>query len=171
MDRSKLYINKSEDFTTLAVEGNVLPLKDCIEEYLSQGRYKKEVDFSPVVRGGSFDDDFMAANIYGKRFCTLTASQTRTSAVPNTSLVCSGNDSLPLGFLEDFVEVIKFEMYTPSKELITEAAASQMPIFMLYKRAANLKGKDFAAEFVSLTLKEQQKVYVRDSKIEIAHKN
>ncbi len=171
MNRSKLYIKQNEDFMTLAVEGNALPLKDCIEKYLNQGIHKKEVDFSPIVKGRSTDDDFMAANIYGKRFCTLTASQTRTDTIPNTSLVCSGNNSLPLEFLEDFVEVIKLEMYTPSNELITEAAASQMPIFMLYKRAANLNGKDFAAEVVSLSLKEQQKVYIRDAKIEIAHKN
>jgi len=163
MDKSNLFMYEDSNFMVVAAEGNAPALIEGIEKYQKSGKYRREADFSPILWGKSPKEDFLVVNIYGKRVCTMTVFQ-HPSNRPNTSLVCSGNKKLPLEFLADFAEIIELEKQEPSRELITEAQASQNAFFWLYQKVSEEKGEDFAAKMISTSLKIQHQKYLSESR-------
>lgn len=170
MDNTKLYIMDNGNMRTIGIEGDAITLREGIQKYKQKGKYKKEADFSPIVLGRHYGEDFMAVNIYGEKFCTMTALQCINSK-PNTSLVSIGIKDLALEFLVDFANFLQIDLQEPSKRLILDAQIASEPLVLLYKEAFQKKDEKFASLLISQALRLQQQTYVRDAKKERAKDN
>ena len=170
MDTSKLYICGHGKFRIVAAEGDSLSLREGVQRYKQSGKYGGEVDFSPVLRGSSDEEDFMAANIYGSPFCTLTAIQHHRNR-PNTSLVSIGIGDLSLELLVGLADSLQMVVQDPSKKLIEEAQIVSMPLYLSYKQVLQYGNEIFAFQIISQALKEQQQRYILDARKERAKDN
>ena len=158
MDKSKLQVTRIESFTEALAEGNGTKLETAIKKYRETGKYS-DVDFSPIVLGESRSEQFMAANLYGNPFCTMTVIQDMTKK-QTTSLVAFGNRDLPLEFLVSFSEIMNLQTNIPSKKLIQEAKYARIPMLKLYLENLRAYGESVSAIILSEALKCQQQKYI-----------
>ena len=143
----------------VGIEGNAPPLRETVPRYKQSGRYKG-ADFGPILGRERDQGLFMAANIYGDPFCTLTAVQYETHT-PNTSLTCAGISTLPLEFLADLAEALQIEPVEPSKGLKEAVDTGTIPLLMIYRQAKQMQSPKLAATLISKSLQMQQQVYHR----------
>ena len=163
MEGPKIHIRDIDDeFNVVILQGNHISLDQSVKLYLASGNFKESVDFSPVV---SMTDNpnalFLAANIYGPKFCSFTATN-YPNYNPESALICSGIEDLPYEFLMDFVEVTGFDPIQESTtEFIEKSIQTQFPLYTAYLALSRARGKDFAGNVMSDSLRQQQQKYIR----------
>ena len=169
MDKSKVYVKDYGNFIGVGVIGNAPPLEETIPKYKATCRYRG-ADFSAILLGGSDQETFMAANIYGDPFCTLTIEQ-NNSVMPNTTVGCIGNSRLTLEFLTDLTEALQIEPVDPNSVFKREIEMATAPLLELYQGTCQMGSPKLAAKVLTRALQMQMQRYHADAMHEAAPNN